>query len=96
MEQRQGDTKGPPAGGGTLELILYRLEKIETQTVGLVSLETYNLRHDQLAGRVSRIETARVAYRKNIKGVAIAVGVALTVPVLTNLTAILEALGGAA
>lgn len=78
----------------TLGLILYRLKRIESQTVGLVSQETYNIKHNHLTGRVENLEIARVNDRKAIKGVGVAVGVALTVPILTNLSAILDALGG--
>lgn len=87
MEQRQGDT---------LDLILYRLSAIEQNTTGLVSLETYNLKHNHLIGRVEVLETARATDRKNLRGVVVAVSVALVAPTLTNLSGIIDALGGAA
>lgn len=73
-----------------IDLILYRLQQIETQTKGLVSIDLYRVEHDHMRGRVVMLETAAEKRRANERSLWVGVGLALLIPVLSNLDGLIQ------
>ena len=73
-----------------IDLILYRLGQIETQTKDLVSLDLYRVEQVHIQGRVKALETAAEKRRSNDRTLWVGVGLALLIPVLSNLDALIQ------
>lgn len=73
-----------------IDLILYRLQQIEAQTKGLVSIDLYRVEHDHIRGRIGSLETAAEKRRSNERSLWVGVGLALLIPVLSNLDGIIQ------
>lgn len=79
---------------GTMDLILYRLARIEQQTVGLVRHDTYSLESEHLKARVSSLEGERQRSTAQTRTLWAGIGLALLVPVLGNLDKLSQLFGG--
>lgn len=73
-----------------IDLILYRLQQIEQQTKGLVSIDLYHVERDHIRGRIVTLETAAERRRSNERSLWVGVGLALLIPVLSNLGGLIE------
>ena len=73
-----------------IDLILYRLQQIEAQTKGLVSIDLYRVERDHISGRLVTLETAAEKRRSNERSLWVGVGLALLIPVLSNLGGLIE------
>lgn len=73
-----------------IDLILYRLGQIEAQTKDLVSVDLYRVEQVHIQGRVSALETAAEKRRSNDRTLWVGVGLALLIPVLSNLDALIQ------
>lgn len=78
---------------GTLDLILYRLTKIEQQTVGLVRTDTYALESGQLKARLTALEAERLRSQAQTRTLWAGVFLALLIPVLGNLPELAAIIG---
>lgn len=72
------------------DLILYRLQQIEQQTKGLVSTDLYRVETEHMRGRLVSLETAAEKRRSNERSLWAGVGLALLIPVLSNLGGLIE------
>lgn len=86
------DTEQQPRN--KLELILYRLEQIEKQTKGLVPADVYAVESAARLQRLANLETAFEKQRANSRSLWVGMMLAVAVPVLTKLPAIIDALAG--
>lgn len=73
-----------------IDLILYRLQQIEAQTKGLVSIDLYRVEQMHMQGRVAAMETAAEKRRSNERTLWVGVGLALLIPVLSNLDGLIQ------
>lgn len=85
MDSAQGDEPK-----NKIDLILYRLQQIEAQTKGLVSTDLYRVEQMHIQGRVASLETAAEKRRSNERTLWVGVGLALLIPVLSNLDALIQ------
>lgn len=73
-----------------IDLILYRLQQIEAQTKDLVSVDLYRVEQVHIQGRVTALEAAAEKRRANDRTLWVGVGLALLIPVLSNLDALIQ------
>lgn len=76
-----------------LDLILYRLDMIEQQTKGLMTLERYSLESTPRVERIARLEEQYESQRKNSRTLWLGVALALISPVVSRLGDIIAVFG---
>lgn len=70
--------------GGKIDLILYRLETIERQTLNLVQQDVYQVQRTATVARISELEDSRTKDKDERHKIWLAVAVALVVPLLSR------------
>lgn len=73
-----------PGTGGKIDLILYRLETIERQTLNLVQQDVYQVQRTATAARISELEDSRTKDRDERHKIWLAVAVALVAPLVSR------------
>lgn len=72
---------GPYDDHGKLDLILWRLERMEESLDDTVGRREYEIKHAHLTGRVGHLEAASLAVAADRKKIILGVILALTLPV---------------
>lgn len=73
-----------PGTGGKIDLILYRLETIERQTLNLVQQDVYQVQRTATVARISELEDSRTKDRDERHKIWLAVAVALVAPLFSR------------
>lgn len=81
-------------GPGTLQLILWRLEKIESNTQGLVSNVRYELESKMYSKRLTAIEDEARQRKAQAARIRVGLVLALTTAVLGNWPGLADIIGG--
>lgn len=85
---------GPRDDHGKLDLILWRLERMEETIDGTVGRREYEIKHGHLTTRVATLETASQAVAADRKKIILGVLVALALPVGNFIINLIQAMEG--